>query len=48
MLVKYAKDFKAEYGKPAGHFGGHAWDAFMLVVDAIKKVGLIELKLPNI
>jgi branched-chain amino acid transport system substrate-binding protein len=39
VLLKYAKDYKAEYGKPANTFGGHAGDAFNLVTAAVAKVG---------
>jgi len=38
-LVKYNADFRKAYGKPANTFGGHAWDAFMLVADSLKAVG---------
>ncbi len=38
-LVQYAADFQKTYKKPAIHFGGHAWDAFQLVVTALGKVG---------
>jgi branched-chain amino acid transport system substrate-binding protein len=39
VLMKYSADYQKAYNKPASHFGGHAWDAFTLVVDAIKAVG---------
>lgn len=39
VLVKYANDYKAKYGSEPSTFGGHAWDAFKLVIDAMKKVG---------
>ena len=39
VLMAYATQYKTAYGKPAIHFGGHAWDAFELVVDALRKVG---------
>jgi branched-chain amino acid transport system substrate-binding protein len=39
VLVKYAADYQKAYQKPAIHFGGHAWDAFQLVVDAIRSAG---------
>jgi branched-chain amino acid transport system substrate-binding protein len=39
VLMKYSADYKKFCGKPAGHFGGHAWDAFQLVVNSIRKVG---------
>lgn len=39
VLMKYSADYQKAYKKSASHFGGHAWDAFQLVVDAVKKVG---------
>jgi len=39
LLVKYVADYKAKYNSEPSTFGGHAWDALMLVVDAMKKVG---------
>jgi branched-chain amino acid transport system substrate-binding protein len=39
VLVRYAADYQKAYGKPAVHFGGHAWDAVKLVAAAINKVG---------
>ena len=39
LLVKYTTDYKAKYGSEPSTFGGHAWDALMLVVNAMKKVG---------
>lgn len=38
-LLKYNADFQKSFGKPANTFGGHAFDAFMLVVKAAKAVG---------
>ena len=39
VLLAYSAQYQKAYNKPAIHFGGHAWDAFQLVVDALKKVG---------
>lgn len=39
VLQAYAKAYKAKYGREADTFGGHAYDAFYLVCNAIKKVG---------
>jgi len=39
VLLKYGTDYQKAFKQPASHFGGHAWDAFMLVVDALNKVG---------
>lgn len=39
ILVQYAKDFQGKYNYPASTFGGHAWDAFEILVNAIKTAG---------
>lgn len=39
QLIKYSNSYMKAYKKPANTFGGHAWDAFMLVTDALNKVG---------
>lgn len=39
ILKKYETDYKALYKTEPGTFGGHAYDAFMLVVEALKHVG---------
>jgi len=39
VLLAYDKAFQQEYGRDADTFGGHAFDAFNLIVQAIKKVG---------
>jgi len=39
VLLKYASDFKAKYDRDADTFGGHAWDALQIVVNAMRKVG---------
>lgn len=39
VLLKYSADFEKAHNKPANTFGGHAWDAFNIVVNAIRKVG---------
>ncbi|MCE5194067.1 MAG: ABC transporter substrate-binding protein [Nitrospiraceae bacterium] len=36
MLKKYVKDYESKYKSPISAFGGHAWDALMLVVKAIE------------
>ncbi len=38
-LLKYNADFKKYTKKSPNTFGGHAYDAFMLTVNALKKVG---------
>jgi len=40
LLVKYKQDFEAAYGNgTANTFGGHAYDALIMVVDALEAVG---------
>jgi len=39
VLESYIADYTAKYNTPPNSFGGYAWDAFNLVVDAIEKVG---------
>jgi branched-chain amino acid transport system substrate-binding protein len=38
VLVQYATDFEARFG-PRNTFGGHAWDAINIVLDALEKAG---------
>ena len=38
-LLEYTAAFQKEYQKPPNTFGGHAWDAFMLVRNALDEVG---------
>ena len=38
LLLDYRKQFEVKYGRPADTFGGHAWDALSLLVQALKKV----------
>jgi branched-chain amino acid transport system substrate-binding protein len=44
VLMTYTKDFTAKYNTPPSTFGGHAWDAFNMVVDAIKVGGTDRTK----
>lgn len=39
VLLKYNALFKGAYHREADHFGGHAYDAINLVIDAMRKVG---------
>jgi len=36
VLTKYVKDYETKFKSPVSTFGGHAWDAIMLVVKAIE------------
>ena len=39
VTMEYMHAYSAKYHEPVASFGGHAWDAMMLVVNAIKAVG---------
>jgi branched-chain amino acid transport system substrate-binding protein len=39
LLVEYANEYKAEFGEDASTFGGHAYDAIMIVAEAIENGG---------
>ncbi len=39
MLIKYKTDYEGKYNSPVSTFGGHGYDAFMLVKMAIEKAG---------
>ncbi len=39
VLVKYKRDYEAKFGEEVSTFGGHAYDAFMILVKAIEQAG---------
>ncbi|MBO8172592.1 MAG: ABC transporter substrate-binding protein [Bacillaceae bacterium] len=39
VLYQYRNDFEGKFGYEASTFGGHAYDAFYMLVNAIEKVG---------
>ena len=39
VLMQYKTDYETKYKEAASTFGGHAYDALMILVEAIKKVG---------
>jgi branched-chain amino acid transport system substrate-binding protein len=39
VLAAYKKDYETQYKEDVSTFGGHAYDAFMIVVEGIKKAG---------
>lgn len=45
VLLSYSKDFTAKFNSPPNTFGGHAWDAFNMVVGAIKEAGTDRAKI---
>ncbi len=44
VLLKYKKDYESRYKEAVSTFGGHAYDAFMILVRAIKEAGLDKEK----
>jgi branched-chain amino acid transport system substrate-binding protein len=44
VLMSYTKDYTAKYNIPPSTFGGHAWDAFNMLVNAIKESGTDRAK----
>jgi branched-chain amino acid transport system substrate-binding protein len=47
LLVKYIKDYESKYKETASTFGGHAYDAFKILVKAIEAVGPNREKIPG-
>jgi branched-chain amino acid transport system substrate-binding protein len=45
VLLSYTKDFTAKFNTPPSTFGGHAWDAFNMLVNAIKEGGTDRAKI---
>lgn len=39
VLVKYKKDYETKFGENVSTFGGHAYDALWLIIEALKEVG---------
>jgi branched-chain amino acid transport system substrate-binding protein len=42
VLAEYAEDYTNAYSKPADTFGGHAYDALMIVVKALESTGTTD------
>ncbi len=42
VLLKYKKDYEAKYQEDVSTFGGHAFDALLIVFEAIKKAGTTD------
>ena len=45
VVTKFIADFKAKYGQNPSTFAGHAYDGFMIAVEALKKAGTDKPKL---
>ncbi len=39
VIMEYRREYRERYGEEISAFGGHAWDAFNLLLDAMKAVG---------
>jgi branched-chain amino acid transport system substrate-binding protein len=44
VVEAYRKAYEARYGEDVSTFGGHAWDAFGILVQAIEQVGPDRVK----
>jgi branched-chain amino acid transport system substrate-binding protein len=42
VLMEYKKDYEAKYKEDASTFGGHAYDAVLILTQAIKKAGGVD------
>jgi branched-chain amino acid transport system substrate-binding protein len=47
VTTKYMKDYMAKYNEPLSSFGGHAWDALQMVVQALENVGDDKAKIQS-
>jgi branched-chain amino acid transport system substrate-binding protein len=45
VLVSYKNDYESKYNEEVSTFGGHAYDAFMIAVEAIKEAGTDRAKI---
>jgi branched-chain amino acid transport system substrate-binding protein len=42
VLTKYRNDYETRYQEPVSTFGGHAYDALVILVEALKKAGTAD------
>ncbi len=42
VLIKYKQDYESRYKEDASTFGGHAYDALLILNEAVKKAGSVE------
>ncbi len=45
LLLKYKKLYQGKFNQEVSTFGGHAWDALYLVIEALKEVGPNKAKI---
>ena len=43
LLVEYKSEYESRYGEDVSTFGGHAYDAFIILEAAIEKAGSVEM-----
>ncbi|MCX7823559.1 MAG: ABC transporter substrate-binding protein [Syntrophobacterales bacterium] len=39
VIMTYTKEYESKFNEPVSSFGGHAWDALYLAIDALSHVG---------
>jgi branched-chain amino acid transport system substrate-binding protein len=44
VLVSYKKAYESRFNEDVSTFGGHAWDAFFLIAEAVKRAGTDKYK----
>jgi branched-chain amino acid transport system substrate-binding protein len=42
LLSAYKKEYEAKFKDPVSTFGGHAYDAFLVLTEAVKKAGSVD------
>ena len=42
VLINYKRDYEAKFDEPVSTFGGHAYDALMILVQALEKTGVAD------
>jgi branched-chain amino acid transport system substrate-binding protein len=42
LLERYKKDYESRYNEEVSTFGGHAYDAFLILQEAVKKAGSVD------
>jgi branched-chain amino acid transport system substrate-binding protein len=42
VLVNYKRAYESRFGEEVSTFGGHAWDAFSLIAEAVKRAGTTD------
>lgn len=45
VIMTYTKEYESKFNEPVSSFGGHAWDALQLAIDALANVGSDRAKI---